>query len=82
MGLISTMASNGAQFTRERNLSDIFFVSKLIHFFRPTADIDFSPAAQQYLNFYGCIAAGKPGKSVAPTIILFVPFLRVLSDPS
>ncbi|GAA5949115.1 hypothetical protein JCM3765_004016 [Sporobolomyces pararoseus] len=47
--LMSTMASNGAQFTH----------------------VDFSPPAQQYLNFYGCIAAGKPGKSIAPTIIFW-----------
>ncbi|GAA5986098.1 hypothetical protein JCM5350_004432 [Sporobolomyces pararoseus] len=47
--LMSTMASNGAQFTH----------------------VDFSPPAQQYLNFYGCIAAGKPDKSIAPTIIFW-----------
>ena len=66
---LSSLVSSCKIFELSRNFStDSFFLP----------DVDFSPPAQQYLNFYGCIAAGKPGKSIAPTIILFA-FFSLLS---
>lgn len=73
VALVSTMASNGAQFTREQMtlLSRSLSRGQLIGSFSTRGDVKYSPAVEQYLNFYGCIAAGKPGKSIAPTIILY-----------